>query len=270
MGVPLMEIIDPAYLKAQLARLDVDLSTRASESTLAGIKSQTDKLTFDASSYLYVNAPVVGNPPNFDVALSTRASESTLSDFSGKFPSASALGDAMSNPTTTIIGSALLGFDGTNWERIKTDGANRLKVQLDSIPNPPNLDVALSTRLSESTFTARVPTLNVISFDLAGASRNLLAVAPSGSPADLTRQPTYDEVSVTTTESSISYAAPGLKLAVLINRGDDDILVRINDSAGTQIKIPARCGKIIGFGGITAIYYVASTSSSTLVINGWS
>jgi len=61
------------------SQLDVALSTRASETTLSGIKSQTDKLTFDASSYLYVNAAVVSNPPNLDVALSTRASESTLS-----------------------------------------------------------------------------------------------------------------------------------------------------------------------------------------------
>lgn len=37
------------------ARLDVDLSTRASETTLSGIKGQTDKLTFDGNSYLYVN-----------------------------------------------------------------------------------------------------------------------------------------------------------------------------------------------------------------------
>jgi len=93
--------------------LDVALSTRASESTLAGIKSQTDKLSFDANNRLAIQ-----NPPNLDTALSTRASESTLSSFSGKFPSASALGDALGNPTTTVIGSALLGFDGTSWGRV--------------------------------------------------------------------------------------------------------------------------------------------------------
>ncbi|MEM4531660.1 MAG: hypothetical protein QXY39_07320, partial [Thermofilaceae archaeon] len=79
-----------------------------------------------------------------DVALSTRASESTLTAFSNKFPGATALGDALSNPTTTIIGGALLGWDsaGGVWERIYTDGSNRLKVALDAMPNPPNLDVA--------------------------------------------------------------------------------------------------------------------------------
>jgi hypothetical protein len=38
----------------ELQNLDIPLSTRASESTLLGIKSQTDKLTFDANNYLKV------------------------------------------------------------------------------------------------------------------------------------------------------------------------------------------------------------------------
>jgi hypothetical protein len=57
------------YVKS-LGNLDVLLSSRASESTLSAIKAQTDKLTFDASGYLQVNAKAVANPPNLDVALS--------------------------------------------------------------------------------------------------------------------------------------------------------------------------------------------------------
>jgi len=274
-SAPLVELVDPAYLKAQLQRLDVDLSTRLSGSEFtgrwdAGIYGWTGaagvKILVDTEGHLQIDALSIANPPNLDVALSTRAAEATLSSFNDKFPTSIALGDVLANPTTTIIGSALLGFDGTNWERIMTDGANRLKTQLDSIPNPSNLDVALSTRLADG----KVPNpLAQINRDIAGSTVYALAVIGSGSPMDLTRQPTYDELSVTTVESSISYTAPGLKLAILINRGDDDILIRINDAAGTQIKIPARCGKVIGFGGITAIYYVAVTTSSTLVINGW-
>ena len=94
MSVPLMEIVDPLFLKEKTGKLD-----------------KLDRL---------------------DVALSTRASESTLSSLSGKFPSAQALGDALSNPTTTLIGSALLGWDsaGGVWERIKTDGSGRLLIWL--------------------------------------------------------------------------------------------------------------------------------------------
>jgi len=61
-------------LESILSQLDVALSSRASESTLSGIKSQTDKLTFDSDNRLAIQ-----NPPNLDVLLSSRASESTLS-----------------------------------------------------------------------------------------------------------------------------------------------------------------------------------------------
>jgi len=91
---------------------------------------------------------------NLDTALSSRASESTLSALSGKFPSAVALSDSLSNPTTTIVGCALLGFDGTYFRRVVVDPSSRLRVVAESVANPPNLDVALSTRASESTLSA--------------------------------------------------------------------------------------------------------------------
>jgi hypothetical protein len=100
----------------------------------------------------------IPNPSNLDVALSTRASESTLSGLSGKFPSAVALSDSLSNPTTTIIGVANLGWDGTYWRRLVTDTSSRLRTVVESVANPSNLDVALSTRASESTLSSFVGT----------------------------------------------------------------------------------------------------------------
>jgi len=127
----LRELSWPFYNIAQIAvradslqNLDIPLSTRASESTLSAIKSKTD---------------------NLDVLLSTRASESTLSSFSGKFSSAVALSDSLSNPTTTVVGSAILGFDGTYWRRVRVDTSGRLAIQ-----NQPNFDVALSTIKSKT------------------------------------------------------------------------------------------------------------------------
>jgi len=61
------------------------------------------------------------NPPNLNVALDTRASESTLSSLNGKFPSAVVLGDALANPTTTLLGASLLGWDGTYWRRVRVN-----------------------------------------------------------------------------------------------------------------------------------------------------
>jgi len=116
--------------------LDVALSTRLAEATFTGrwdggIYGWTGaagvKILADAEGHLQIDALSVANPPNLDVALSTRASETTLSGFSGKFPSAVALGDALANPTATIVGAALLGFDGTNWGRLRAV-AQRLEV----------------------------------------------------------------------------------------------------------------------------------------------
>ena len=60
------------------------------------------------------------------------ATDSTLSDFSGKFPSAVALGDNLTNPTTTIIGSALLGYDASAavWRRVSVDEGGRLQLEV--------------------------------------------------------------------------------------------------------------------------------------------
>jgi len=56
----------------------------------------------------------------------------TDTDFSDKFPDASSLADNLSNPSTTIIGSALLGWDSSAsvWERLQTDGSGVLKVRV--------------------------------------------------------------------------------------------------------------------------------------------
>lgn len=40
-----------------------------------------------------------------------------------ELPAAAALADAIANPTTPIVGSALQGFNGTSWDRLKTDTA---------------------------------------------------------------------------------------------------------------------------------------------------
>ena len=159
---------------AKLQNLDVALSTRASEVTLSGIKAQIDKLSFDAANRLAIQ-----NPPNLDVALSVirdrlpsslttagnfrialledavgLAKENTLSALSGKFAPAAPLSDVMGNPSTTVVGAALLGFDGTLWRRVAIDTSRRLRVVAESVANPPNLDVALSSRASEETLSA--------------------------------------------------------------------------------------------------------------------
>lgn len=43
-----------------------------------------------------------------------------------EFPAAAALGDAASNPTTPLIGSCVEVFNGTTWDRIRTNAAGVL------------------------------------------------------------------------------------------------------------------------------------------------
>ena len=132
------------------SQLDVALSTRASESTVSTVadrlydSAEAKSLTAiakeirDKSEWSYL--------PNLDVALSTRASESTLSSILGQLDiKVSELRDALKKST----------IDTTEYEKSLADIWYQLTQTLsihETTPwNPPNLDVALSTRASEST-----------------------------------------------------------------------------------------------------------------------
>jgi hypothetical protein len=202
----------------------------------------------------------------------------------------------MSNPTTTLIGAALLGYEGTTWERVKTDGFNRLKTQLDSIPNPPNLDTTLSSRLSESAFTGRFPSgvalsdalsnptttligsallgfdgtnwarVTAKSIDITGATGMAIAMLNALTPSRMPYM--IDGISVTTTESSTTISAPGAKILKITNGGDVDCLIGINASVpGTNpLKVRARTTKVFAFAGATSVYYKTASGSTTISI----
>ena len=55
---------------------------------------------------------------------------SDIQSLNAKLPSATTLSDSLSNPSTTLVGSALLGYDGSVWERLRTDGSGRLLIWL--------------------------------------------------------------------------------------------------------------------------------------------
>ena len=234
-------------------RIDVALSTRASESTLAGIKSKTDLLTFDANNYLRVNVSTTVNPPNLDVALSTRASESTLSALSGKFPSAVALADNLGNPTTTIIGVANLGWDGTYWRRVAVDTSSRFKIALDA----DNIGLLKDTKIPN-------PLGVLTNLDVIGTTTNALAVVLQNLPA---RQPyTIPGIAVSTTEGSTSISAPGAKILVIKNQGDVDVQIGINGAVPSTnpLIVRARTVKVITHRGITQVNYKVASGSSTI------
>jgi hypothetical protein len=106
--------LDDIYNKLN-AQLDITIS--ALRDALKGVS---------AKDFTTLEADVESIYSRLDVALSTRASETTLDDFSDKFPSAVVLGDSLSNPTTTLIGASLLGFDGSLWRRVRVNASGYL------------------------------------------------------------------------------------------------------------------------------------------------
>lgn len=253
----LIEIVDPSFLKAKLDL--VDLSITGLRDALKGA---------GARDFTTLETDVESISARLDVALSTRLSEAT---FTGRFPSSVSLSDSIANPATTIIGGAMLGWDpaGAVWERVYTDGSNRLKTQLDSLPNPPHLDVALSTRLADSKIPNPLAQLNR---DIGGMLHHGLIVIPSGSPMDITRMPyMIDDIVVTTTESSTAIASPGAKYIIITNKGDVDVLIGINAPVphANPLKVRARCARIFGFGGVTSVYYRVAAGSTTISICYW-
>ena len=115
-----------ATLQSVLSQLDVPLSNLASEATLSAIKNALASIGADK------RLVTPDNPPNLDVAISTRASESTLLALNNKFPPVTALSDSMANPTTTLIGSALLGYDDASgvWRRLRVTADGKLQLYL--------------------------------------------------------------------------------------------------------------------------------------------
>ena len=270
------EFIDPLYLKLKLDLIDTSLSSLRDSIRGADARTLTDL-------YNQLNS-ILGR---LDVALSTRASESTLSALSGKFPGAVALADNLANPTTTLVGSALLGFDGTYWRRVAVDTSSRLRVNVEVSANPPNLDVPLSSirdRLPASLTAGgnfriavmedtvgllkdtKIPSpLGVLAnMDVAGSTTNALAVVDQNLPA---RNPyTIANIAVGTTEGSTSIAAPGAKILIIKNRGDADALVGLNGAVPTTnpLIVRARTVKVIPHKGVTQVNYKTASGTTTI------
>jgi hypothetical protein len=238
------EFLSPQYVKSKLDLIDLSITGLRDALRGAGNKTLTDLDTDLLNIYA-----------RLDVALSTRASEATLSGFSGKFPSAVALADNLANPTTTIIGAANLGWDGTAWRRVAVDTASRFRIALDA----DNVGLLKDTKIPS-------PLGVLTSLDVAGVTTNALAVIPQNIPA---RQPfSIVGISVSTTEGSTSIAAPGAKTLVIKNQGDVDAQIGINGAVPTvnPLIVRARTIKIITHRGITQVNYKTATSTTTIDI----
>lgn len=85
--------------------------------------------------------------------------------FTGRFAVAYVDADAIANQTTTAIHGQMYGYNGVTWDRLRSTIANGLVVDVSRVQGNvavtnaglTNIDVALSTRVAEATFTGRFP-----------------------------------------------------------------------------------------------------------------
>ena len=257
-----LEYLLPEYVKTKLDLIDISLSSLRDAIRGSGNYTLTD---------LY----------------------NAINTLSGKFPSAVALADNLSNPTTTIVGAALLWFDGTYFRRVAVDSSSRLRVVAESVANPPNLDVALSSikALLPSSLTSagnfkvaiaeddvgllkdsKIPNpLGILTnIDVAGTTTNALAVILQST---ISRQPyTIQNISVSTTEGSTSIS-PGAKIVIIKNKGDADVLIGINGTVPTTnpLVVRARTAKVLPpHINIIQINYKTTSGTTTIDIEYYS
>ncbi len=90
-------------------------------------------------------------------AISTTVSGTVTVD--SELPSAAALADATANPTTTSVGSLLLGFNGTTWDRLRSTTANGLAVDVTRVTGTVTVDSELpaAAALADATANPTVP-----------------------------------------------------------------------------------------------------------------
>lgn len=77
---------------------------------MARVRARADAYTSGTATVVFHAIPTVGTTTNVTVTADT------------EFPAAAALADNTANPTTTLVGSCTMAFDGTTWDRV-TNGA---------------------------------------------------------------------------------------------------------------------------------------------------
>jgi hypothetical protein len=169
----------------------------------------------------------VGNPPNLDVPLSTRASESSL---------------------TSELTRKVKGDQGL----IKQVGAAdlRLDIYASYVANPSNLDVALSTRASESKLEAVRALLDSLENALASVGTDKLRASivdalPSGTNTignvGLSLKGTPNRLYATASGEVVAAPGTGYKLRVygfyLCNEADEIARLRYGGSTGTVFAV---------------------------------
>jgi hypothetical protein len=159
-----------------------------------------------------------------------------------ELPTAAALSDAFANPTTTQVGSFLMGFDGTDWERVRVTNTGELHVDIqntslttvaagdvahDSADSGNPVKVGFKARTSHPTAVANSDRVDAYADDL--GRQVVYPIAPR----DLV---THNRISLTSTTETTLIAAGGagvlrdLVFLAMSNESATEVRVDIKDS----------------------------------------
>lgn len=100
------------------------------------------------------------------------AQDISVTNFAFKFPNSGSLGDSTANPTTTVVGAMLEGYNGTTWDRLRTSVSGTI-MQLTGVLDVMPVAQYLSTRPS---------LIDQQSTNFMGNSRGDLSVAEANIP----------------------------------------------------------------------------------------
>lgn len=131
-------LVDGSGVTQPISAASLPLPTGASTSALQ-TTGNTSLSNIDTKTPSLGQTTMAGSSP---VVI---ASNQSAVPVDSELPAAAALADATSNPTTTSVGSLLLGYNGTTWDRLRSTIAGGLLV-----------DVSDSFLL-DATFTGRLP-----------------------------------------------------------------------------------------------------------------
>lgn len=144
-----------------------------------------------------------------------------------EFPPATAGGDAIADPTTTSVKALAHGFNGTTWDRLRSDTTFGLDVDVTRSALPTGAATAALQTTQEATLSA-------INLAVAGANNQLDGL-----------------VTLSTVASAILVASNALKNDILgifaSNTGATDAFVTIRDDSTARFVLPVKAGTMAGF-----------------------
>jgi|ERR1043166_7211490 hypothetical protein len=121
----------------------------------------------------------VASGTNINVNLAASAATVTVDS---ELPAAAALADATSNPTAPAVGSFLMGWNTSTWDRLRSDTTNGLDVDVTRVSGTVTVDSELpaAAALADATSNPTVPGVGAFALGFNGTTWDRIRTANTG------------------------------------------------------------------------------------------